>query len=262
MTAQGLPLPGPAGSTDVAVGPAAEHARRQLAGFPAARLLADVSVARAAGVVVDSVRDSAGWLRVMLAGLEEFRAAERSGRLSAILAAAWAAPVRAECALRDFAARIADAGPHELSRLGFGPKLWFTVNGVPINWHPLPGAGPVPHTPAGLRLTERDRLHAAERVLRRAGLTVAELARLRLRDLGRLAPGEVFVPDLLADPLAVRLRPAARSGGETGPWLVLLGHEARISVLTSVLTRYGPNGACRHGGERLLPDVDGTDDAG
>jgi hypothetical protein len=250
-------LTGPAGSahsggSDVVLSPAAERARRLLRGYGPTRLMAEVSVARVAGMVADSVREPARWLRPVLAGLDAFRQVLPDGDLDAALAAAWAEPWRADHWLAAFAAHLG-AGPPELARLGLGPKLWFTVNGVPVAWRSLPSGGSAPATGTQLRLTDTDRLSAAARVLLRAGVTPPELSRLRLGDLGRLVPGEVFVPDLMASPLAVRLRPGARGAGRAAPWLVLLGHEARITVIAAVLARYGPDAACRHGADLLLP---------
>jgi hypothetical protein len=249
-------VPSPATpSADVALGPAVETARRELAGFGPGRLLSDVSVARAAGFLVESVREPTRWLRLLLSGLDAFRAAQPDRRLAPLLADAWSSPGRAQQVLDDFAATLNGTPPPELARVGMGPKLWFTANGVLVGWRPLPGGGSQPATPTGLSLSEADRSRAAARALRRAGVDDDELARIRLRDLGRLVPGEVFVPELLADPLVVRLRPARPNPPGTGePWLAMLCHEARIPVIAAVLSRFGPDAACRHGGELLLPD--------
>lgn len=247
---------GPPFRRDVLAVPAVEQARRLLSGYGPARLLSEVSVARVAGAVVESVREPGRWLRPVLAGLDAYRRAQPGGELGPALAAAWAEPWRADQSLADFAAHLGDAGPPELARLGVGPKLWYTVNGVPVSWRPLPARRSAPPTPTQLRLSEDDRTATAAHVLLRAGVSVGELSGLRLGDLGRLVPGEVFVPELLADPLAVRLRPGARGAGHPAPWLVILGHEARIAVVAAVLGRYGTDAACRHGDEPLLPAGD------
>jgi hypothetical protein len=245
-----------AATQDVALGPAVEAARRALVGFGPARLLSDVSVARTAGFLVESVREPLEWLRMLLSGLEAFRRVQPGRRLAPILAAAWATPALGERALMDFTASLEACSPPELSRLGLGPKLWFTANGVVVGWRPLQSGGSLPPTPnQGLRLSDDARSTATAEALRRAGVDEEALARVRLGDLGRLVPGDVFVPELLADPLVVRLRPA-RPGGRGAartPWLALLGYEARITVIASVLNRYGTDAACRHGGELLVP---------
>ena len=239
MTLPRTRVPAPARPYDVALGPALDAVRGTVSGA-GARLLDEVSVARTAGVLAELVRDLRRPLHELLDGLEAFRLAHPDRRLATVLARAWAEPGSAQEELLAFAAGC-PGGDDEIARLGFGPKLWFTTNGVPVAWRPLPGPGA-----AGGRVGG-DRPAAALAALCSAGLSPAEVADLTLADLGRLAPGAVFVPDLLADPLTVRHRPDGAA-----PRLAFVPAAGRIAVLSVVLPRYGPDGACRYPRERVL----------
>jgi hypothetical protein len=251
MTLPRTRLPVPGRPADVHLGPAHDLVLKSAPGAQGAGLLRDVSVARTATVLVELLRDPQPAVRALLSGLEAFRQAQSGRRLAPVLARAWSEPGSAESALGAFAAAAPWADDDEVARLGFGPKLWFTTNGVPVTWRPLPASRSAPVTPHGLRLGDEDRRVAARDALRRLGFSPTESARLRLADLGRLVPGAVFVPDMLADPLAVRFVP-----DEGGPSrLTFLDHQARIAVLSSVLSRHGLDAGCRHPRDPVLIDV-------
>jgi integrase len=103
-------------------------------------------------------------------------------------------------ALERFAAALAPATRPQIAALALGPKLWFTLNGVAVPWRPLEGAEWEPSIMRGAHPVDRLILLA----LVGSGLHRAELLRLRLGDLGRLDEKGRLVPDLAADPLAVR----------------------------------------------------------
>jgi len=217
---------------------------------PAARgqLLHDVSVARAACVLTEMLRDPEPWVRALLTGLEPFRQAQPGGALDAVLARAWREPGSADGALADFARARRPLGAAALAELCFGPKLWFTTNGVVVTWRPMEWVVPVtaePWLPRAPRSDDERQVEALA-VLRRHGVSQAEAERLRCGDIGRLAPGAVFVPDPLAEPLAVRLAPAGPAR------LVFLPYEDRITVLAAVLSRHGAGSGCEQAHEPLL----------
>jgi len=260
MTLPRTRLPVPGRPADVEPGPTLEVVRRTAPGEPGADLLHDVSVARAATVLVEALREAAGPVRTLLAGLTAFRDVQPGGRLEPVLDLAWQRPRTADEALARFAHLAGARDDADLARLGFGPKIWFTTNGVPVTWRPLTGPGTVPSVPpAGERAArpseptaEADRQEAARTALEGAGLTVGEALRVQLGDLGRLAPGTVFVPDLLAEPLLVRCVPetplqpgAPASGTAGGRRLAVLSHRGRIAVLSAVLARHGLDAGCR-----------------
>jgi len=260
MTPPRTRLPVPGRPADVELGPSLEVVRRTAPGQPGADLLHDVSVARAATVLVEALREATDPVRTLLAGLAAFRDVQPDGRLEPVLDRAWQCPRTADGALARFAHLAGARDDADLARLGFGPKIWFTTNGVPVTWRPLTGPGTVPSVPpAGERaarpsapVAEADRREAAREALAGAGLSAGEVLRVQLGDLGRLAPGSVFVPDLLAEPLLVRFVPeaplepgASPSGVAGGRRLAVLPHRARIAVLSAVLTRHGLDAGCR-----------------
>jgi hypothetical protein len=238
-------------------------AREQVRDLAEASLLGEVSVARAAAVLVELVREPAGALRGLLSGMEALRRAQPDRQLGPLLAQGWTDAREADRALVTFAAGLPARDDDAVAQLCFGPKIWFCANGVSVGWRSVAAAGTDRPTPRGIPLQEHDphgersveRRRTAVDALLDAGLTAAELGRLRLGDLGRLVPGGVFVPDLMSDPLCVRIpgRPVR------SPQLTFLSSRGRIAVLSVVLTRFGPDAACRHGGEPVLAPWDGRD---
>jgi hypothetical protein len=219
---------------------------RTALGGAGAALLSDVSVARAATVLVEVLPDPRESVRALLAGLDVFRLAQPEGRLAPVLARAWSEPRSADAALAAFAAQPPVADAAKVAELGFGPKLWFTLNGVPVTWRPLFADPPIPPAPAAPACRGAapsggpDHQLAASIALRGCGMSAAEAGRVLVGDLGRLAPGARFVPDLHAEPLAVRFAPDQGSGLR----LAFLSHPGRIAVLALLLGRYGPDAGC------------------
>jgi hypothetical protein len=247
--------PLPARSTDVELGPDLDVVLRSFADAVGGPLLRAVSVARVATVLIGLAREPEPVVRSLLIGLETFRRAQSDGRLSPVLARGWQEPGSADGALNAFADACAGADGAASAGLCFGPKLWFTMNGVHVTWRPLgtsvTGPGVLRALPSARRAVPKagERSAAARAALRRNGLSAPEIDRLRLGDLGRLVPGAVFVPDLLADPLAVRVAPDG--GGRA--LLLFLPHADRIAVVAAAIARYGTGAGCRQGHEPLLP---------
>jgi hypothetical protein len=258
-------LPGPSlprRPGDVVLGPFVETARQEVRGLAEASLLGEVSVARAAAVLVETVREPSAPLRTLLAGLDALRRAQPEGELAPLLTRSWGDPREAERALAAFALGLPAEDDAEVARMCFGPKIWFSVNGVAVDWRSF-GSRPAPATPRSIPIQDhgrpadrrRDLGARAVDALRDAGLTADEVGRVQLGDLGRLIPGGVLVPDVMADPLCVRI--LAGPGRPTQ--LAFLSPSGRIAVLSLVLTRYGQDAACRHGRELVMSLTDDLD---
>jgi len=258
VTARPLPEPG---HDDLDV-------RDLLRADPHVQLMGQVSVQRTATAVVELFDNAPSVLRLVMDALAAF-ADSRPESLATVLADAWAVPGSADRALARFAAAT-QVHDDDLARLGLGPKLWFTINGAPVSWQPLHGGGPPPPrvVPALTGVQRRagggtaddgsggsDLEQAAAAELAAHGIDASEAATLRLGNLGRLAPGPVFVPDLVADPLIVRRRAVGRRrSGERAP-LTVLGQRARLTLLSVVLERHAPDAACRHPESLALPTL-------
>jgi integrase len=142
------------------------------------------------------------WVRTAVASLDRFATLTGNDDLEALIERARRdARVGADALLR-FAAALPGATRPQIAALALGPKLWFTLNGALVPWSPLEiGDDWMPprvmHT-----------AHPVDRLILLAlvgsGLHRSELLRLRLGDVGRLDRSARLVPDLDADPLAVR----------------------------------------------------------
>jgi len=162
-------------------------------------LLVQPSVRRFADLLAERCRD-ASWVRTSVASLDRFAGLTGNGDLEALLERARRNPGEAQAALEAFANALAAHTQVQVAALAIGPKLWFTLNGVSLAWRPLPGRTWSPEAMVNASTTDRFILLA----LVGSGLHRAELLRLRIGDVGALDGNGRLVPDLAADPLAVR----------------------------------------------------------
>lgn len=140
------------------------------------------------------------WVRTSVAGLDRFATLTASHDLEALLARARRRPTVAQAALEAFAAALSRYEKSQIAALAVSPKLWFALNGVAVAWRPLvSGAAPQPHYG---KASPVDRVVLYGLV--GSGLHRSELLRVKLGDLGSLDASCALVPDLQADPLAVR----------------------------------------------------------
>src|SRR6266480_5595474 len=179
------------------------NATRILAGRREGDLLAFPSVRRMTDILSLRCRESS-WVRTSVASLERFRIMTGYSDLEILREQAIVEPALAEQALSRFASTLADYTDIQVSGLSMGAKLWFRLNGIAVPWRPLGGTiSPV--------LLPTTRSQGTERVMLLAligsGLRLAELLRLRIRDIGSLDSEGHLIPDIEADPLTVQFTP-------------------------------------------------------
>ena len=221
-----------------------DAARRALVGRREAALLEEPSVAAVAQLLVRRVREPAVWVRAAVTTLERFRREIAEGDLPELLRAGRADPAVAELSLRRLAARHDGLTGGQLAALAFGPRLWWTTSGVPVPWRPLSTAeGRVP-MPG--RDTDPD-LRLLLLAVLGSGASETELLGVRVADAGRLDAEGRLVPDLDAEPLAVRYRDE-RDGREH---VTFLSFEARAAVRD----RLAGAGVPEPGQPLLLPEA-------
>ncbi|HEY5006072.1 MAG TPA: hypothetical protein VII61_23130 [Ktedonobacteraceae bacterium] len=166
-------------------------------------LLAFPSVRHMADILLQRCRDQS-WTRTSVASLERFRTMTEYHDLEALLEQARADPAVAEQALLSFASALTPYTDSQVSALAMGAKIWFRLNGVDVSWQPLPGVvSPIALPSATHSGPERIILLA----LIGSGLSLAELLRLRIGDVGSLDSEGHLRADMEADPLAVQFIP-------------------------------------------------------
>ncbi len=203
------------------------NATRILAGRREGDLLSFPSVRRMADILSQRCRESS-WVRTSVASLERFRIMTGYADLEILREQAIVEPALAEQALSRFASALADYTDIQVSALSMGAKLWFRLSGIAVSWRPLGGK----ISPAPLTATEPQ---GAERVILLAligsGLRLAELLRLRIRDIGSLDSEGHLIPDIEADPLAVQFTPRR---GKQIERITFLTYQARQALLASL----------------------------
>jgi integrase len=198
-----------------------------LAGRREGELLAFPSVHRMADILAQRCREPS-WVRTSVATLERFRTLTGHADLEMLLAQARAEPAIAEEALASFASALSGYTDVQVSALAMGAKIWFRLNGVAIPWRPLPGISSPPVLSTGAaQETERIMLLA----LIGSGLRLAELLRLRRRDIGSLDAEAGLIPDIEADPLAVQYTPRRGKPIERITFLTYSTRQALLAFL-------------------------------
>lgn len=208
-----------------------------LAGRREFALLSQPSVARLVRLLARRCRSPEAVIRAAVSTLDRFRVEAASGRLSPVLAAARDDPMAAEDRLHQWVTRDPAVTDSQAAALGFGPKLWLRANGVRVPWRPLGGA-----TARTRNAARGDRPRALDEATRPlllalagSGMSAGELLTLRVGDAGSMDEDGALLPDLDAEPLAVRYQ---ADGGGT-PRLAFLSYEARAAVQTALGGRSG-----------------------
>jgi hypothetical protein len=221
-----------------------------LAGRRERSLLELPSVARMAAILAERCREPS-WVRTQVASLDRFGSLGGHADLEALLAEARDDPAVGDRALVAFARALDGQPDAAVAGLAMGPKVWFRLNGVPVAWRPLPSAS------VARRLPEAGLADPAQRVLVLApigsGLHLAELLRVRLGDLGSVGANGQVIPDLEAEPLAVRY---TQRRGRRAERITFLTFVARTAVLEH-LARRRAGGLDTGPGAPLIAGADG-----
>ena len=212
-----------------------DDVRAALVGRREVALLDDPSVLATARLLARVCRSPAHWVRAAVGTLDRFAREVAAGELSDLLLAGREDPAVASRSLERLALRHDGLTGSQLAALAFGPKLWWTANGVPLTHRPLAESrrghrvDPVPlpgkQTDADVRLLLLSVIGS--------GATQAELLKVRVQDAGSLDAEGVIRPDLAAEPLAVSYQPE-----DDGPrWITFLSYEARAALLQRLAVR-------------------------
>lgn len=188
-----------------------------------AALLTSSSVYRMVEILARRGCDES-WVRAAVASLARFRELVGCPDLEQLREQALADPGVADQALASFAHVLADHTAGQIATLALGAKLWFRLNGIALPWRPLPGRAVAPAPVAERGGVESVILLA----LSGSRLSLADFLRLRVGDLGSLDADGCLLPDIEAEPLAVRYRP--RRGKQTER-LTFLSYPARQALL-------------------------------
>ena len=199
-------------------------------------------MARMAGILGRRCREPS-WIRTLVASLDRFARLTGRDDLEGLLARAQDDPAVADRALLDLAHALDGHPDAAVAALAMGPKVWFRFGGVPVPWRPLPAAT------VARRLPDAGRSDDAERVLLLApigsGLRLAELLRLRVGDIGSLDAEGRVVPEIDAEPLAVRYEPRR---GQPTERITFLSFAARTAVVDHLRGR-------EHDGQSVAADA-------
>lgn len=214
------------------------RARAALVGRREEGLLALPSVRRVVDVLGRRCRDIS-WVRTSVASLDRFATLVGNGDLEALLARAQADRSVASAALEAYAGALRNANHAQIAALSIGPKLWFTFNGVEVDWSPQARGVGSPQLFGNASDAERLVLLT----LVGSGLHRSELLRLRVCDVGSLDRDGELVPNIDADPLAVRF--TSVRGART--YVTFFADRARDAVRTELIRR-------REAGEALGPE--------
>ncbi len=193
-------------------------------------LLAFPSVRRMADILLLRCREQS-WTRTSVASLGRFRTMTGYHDLEALLEQALADPAVAEQALLSFASALTPFTDSQVSALAMGAKIWFRVNGVNVPWRTLPGVASAVALPSETH-AEPERIILL--ALIGSGLSLAELLRLRVGDVGSLDGEGRLIADTEADPLAVQYTPRR---GKQGERVTFLTYHTRQALLASLEER-------------------------
>ncbi len=211
---------------------AAKTASEILVGRREGKLLSLPSVQRMTTILGQRCREPS-WVRTSVASLGRF--SEMTGYDDLETLREWALEDSqvAEHAVEAFANALSGYTATQVSALAMGVKIWMRLNGIMVSWRPLPGIA----TPATLAIPDQ---HSTDRIillsLVGSGLSLAELLRLRIGDIGSLDSEGRLIADKDADPLAVQFTPKR---GKAVERITFLTYHAHQSLLSSLEQRFG-----------------------
>jgi hypothetical protein len=203
-----------------------------LVGRREGKFLSLPSVQRMTTILGERCREPS-WVRTSVASLVRFSEMTGYDDLEALCEWSLKDPTIAERAVADFAHALQSYTATQISALAMGVKIWMRLNGIMVSWRPLPGK----MEPATIAIPDQrstDRIILLSLV--GSGLSVAELLRLRIGDIGSLDAEGRLIPDKDADPLAVQFTPKRGKAVERITFLTYYAHQ---SLLSSFEERFG-----------------------
>lgn len=208
-----------------------EVARRALQNRREITLLEDKSLMKVASVLAERTRKPDFWIRSAITTLDRFAREVCNSDLESALVSAQKDPLIAELMIEKFLTLHSDLTNVQLASLLFGPKLWFTLNGVDIPWSVYLSSKEQVHI---ANSKERD-FNPAVRLLMLSlvgtGLTFEEIATIKVKDAGSLDRTGKIVSNHLSSPLAIEFTTPE------GEFITFLGEEARAVLVEQLNER-------------------------
>jgi hypothetical protein len=208
-----------------------EIARRVLKKRREVYLLDEPSVMKVAATLAERVRKPDVWIRNSIATIDRFSREICNNNLAEALEAGEKDSVTADFLLQKYISKHEELTGVQLSALLFGPKLWFALNGVKIDWANDFSFKAKTH----IANSQKGDFNPAVRLLMLSligtGLTFDELATITVKDAGALDQDGKLVPNLSSNPLALEF------DTEEGRKITFLGEEARVSLQATLETR-------------------------
>lgn len=208
-----------------------EIARRSLKNRREIVMLEQPTVMAVAKVLAERVRKPDVWIRSAISTLDRFSREVCNGDLDAALRDAKADPLVAEMLLQKYLFLHEDLTSVQLASLLFGPKLWWTINGVDVPWSSDYTESKRTHIANNTRQDYDPKARLLMLSLIGTGLTYDEVGTIRVKDAGSLDANGVIVPNIASDPLALEF------DTEEGRRVTFLGEEARSALVQLIKER-------------------------
>lgn len=208
-----------------------EIARRSLKNRRELLMLEEPSVAAVGVILAERVRKPDVWIRVAVTTLDRFSREVCDGDLASALRAGKADPLVAEMLIQKYLFLHEDLTSVQISSLLFGPKLWWTINGVNVPWSSSNVVGKRPHIANSTKHDFDPKARLLMLSLIGTGLTFEEVVSIRVKDAGSLDSKGNLLPNLQSDPLALEYET------DEGPRITFLGEEARAALANAIADR-------------------------
>jgi hypothetical protein len=210
---------------------APEVARRSLKNRREITLLDDPTVMSVASILAERVRKPDVWIRSAVTTLDRFAREVCDGDLSQALKAGQEDPLTAELLIQKYLYLHQDLTSIQTAALLFGPKLWWTVNGVQVPWANNYQLSPKSHIANSKSGDFNPTVRLLMLSLVGTGLTFEEVAAIKVKDAGSLDSEGRLVPNIESDPLALEYDTVE------GRRITFLGEEARSSLVLLIKER-------------------------
>jgi hypothetical protein len=194
-------------------------------------MLEQPTVMAVAKVLAERVRKPDVWIRSAISTLDRFSREVCSGDLDAALQDAKADPLVAEMLLQKYLFLHEDLTSVQLASLLFGPKLWWTINGIDVPWSSNYIESKRTHIANSANQDYDPKVRLLMLSLIGTGLTFDEVATIRIKDAGSLDSKGALVPNISSDPLALEF------DTEEGRRITFLGEEARAALVQTLKER-------------------------